>query len=223
MTCNTATMETPEQTKGFIDAIAEYWSFVTAVFGAVSAFFVGLFALIRWLRWETCVTISKATFLWCRNAFMAPMLIAKIQSEMVHRHEFGQMQESIEEVRMGWIAQDALRRAHLQNSSTAMFETDKDGLWTWANDACLSEFARDLNEVQGHNWRVRIHTDDRAGVVREWQDAIGGKTDFNAYFRLRRDDGTSVMVKADALCIKDLYGNVMAYTGQISQIKQSQA
>lgn len=70
-------------------------------------------------------------------------------------------------------------------------------------------------------WKNNIHPDDRQEVARSMMSAMGRTCAFRYEYRLRRKNGTYVMVEDSALFFTDPLGNVSRILGMISDIGEA--
>jgi PAS domain S-box-containing protein len=77
----------------------------------------------------------------------------------------------------------------LDKQNIPIFESDSDGMCTWANDAYLEFLKRDSTEVLGNGWRNFIHEDDRVRVVSEWEKAVTEGRSSQSTYRMINKDG----------------------------------
>jgi PAS domain-containing protein len=208
---NTIRMQQPPEPASLVDAIKEYWPYLTGVGTALAA------SVAFYRKYVRRYITLKAALVWLKNAFNAPNAIARIQVEMVRQEEFRSLEAKVESIRVMHIAQTSQRRALLQHVPNSLFEADNNGRLLWANATFLNLVDRELLEITGGNWRNCIHDLDRPGTIAEWKRSIEDATNFNYRFRVVTAQ-SEFWVQAEALCTKDDLGNVLLYAGEFRAI-----
>ena len=70
-----------------------------------------------------------------------------------------------------------------------MWTTDHEGHVTFVNEGWLRFTGRTLEEELGDTFALSAHPEDREELKRSWMEALGGRKELNAEYRLRRYDG----------------------------------
>jgi len=83
------------------------------------------------------------------------------------------------------------------------WESDSNGLTTWASDAMLRVLGRTHDEVLGQNWRAIISENDKSRVLEAWDDAIARKISFYLSYSMRHKDGSNLPVISESHAIKN--------------------
>jgi PAS domain S-box-containing protein len=111
-------------------------------------------------------------------------------------------------------------RIILDDYQTGIIETNEKGEITWANSTYLEFTNRDLREVIGNGWVNAIHPEDREKVYAEWQNALEQARNFEAAFRVVKQDGSIVHVQGHAFPIKGRE-RIQGYIGKIKIVMEN--
>jgi PAS domain S-box-containing protein len=106
-------------------------------------------------------------------------------------------------------AQKQRLRILLRPSLNAMFETDQNGRFVWANDAYLNLCGLPVDKVYGNGWLNGIDIHDRDEVLEEIKCCIDQDRDFDMEYRMIHVSGRAILVRASAQVIKDTSNNVV--------------
>lgn len=82
----------------------------------------------------------------------------------------------------------------LNNQKAAIFETDKDGKYTWVNMSYLSLVQREIDYVIGNGWKNVVAQEDRDRVIHNWQRCVEDGTNYEDTFLLTNSKGYKVKV-----------------------------
>jgi len=98
------------------------------------------------------------------------------------------------------------------------------GLWTWASPQWQACTGLTCEQSRGRGWLRAIHNDDRAAVLRAWQEA-GSRGSFEVEHRVwRHSDGTWLWHHTRALPVTNALGDVewLGTSTDVQQLKQMQ-
>lgn len=70
------------------------------------------------------------------------------------------------------------QRWMLDNRSEPIFETNKDGKFTWVNDSFIKLTDRGLKDLKDYNWINILHEDIRNDISNDWYLAVSSKRNF---------------------------------------------
>lgn len=87
------------------------------------------------------------------------------------------------------------QRAILDHHPRSFYETDDTGDITFVNKAYVSITGRAVSEIEGSNWAVTVHPDDRQRVMTEWRNATRHKRRFESEYIMIDDDGEEFPVR----------------------------
>ena len=112
-----------------------------------------------------------------------------------------------------------VKMAHyLDTKETAMFETDKEGLFVWISHGYESLTGRPINDLKNWGWTLAIDPQDLENTRLEWNLAIEQKRTFEYSYRVRHVSGTSTLCYCRA--VPTLFNNeIIAWVGVISPVK----
>ena len=95
-----------------------------------------------------------------------------------------------------------------------IWQTDADGLFIHVNPFMLRLLCRNDDELLGDNWRSAVHEDDREMVMREWDNSIKHRREFNMTYRWVSATGEPIRVHAQTFRLYDSDNNVtLGWTG----------
>ena len=124
--------------------------------------------------------------------------------------------------------QGRLQRLHDARLSTvldvvvddAMFQTDADGRWTWANSALEKIFETPSDHTVGKGWINLLLPEDRDRAIREWEHAVRDQRDFMTMTRMVTQlRGVELKVRWKAQPIVDeLEKKVIAWIGTLKPV-----
>jgi len=121
----------------------------------------------------------------------------------------------------------------LSNRLSLALESGAIGTWEWDilkdvhywDDRMCALYGIQECTLQEQAWFESLHPDDRASIEAALQDALAGKADFNAEFRICRQDGHLRFLKAAALVQRNAQGKpyrMVGTTYDITDLKQTQ-
>jgi PAS domain S-box-containing protein len=84
---------------------------------------------------------------------------------------------------------DSQFRELADTAPSLMWMTDANGHVTFVNQGWLRFTGRTPEEELGDSFGISAHPDDRPLVLERWREALEGRTEFRAEYRLRREDG----------------------------------
>lgn len=86
----------------------------------------------------------------------------------------------------------------LDQHPRSFYETDSTGRVTYVNKAYVSLTGRAVSEIEGSNWALTVHPDDRRRVMSEWASSIENHRRFETEYVLVRHDGDERVVRNQA-------------------------
>jgi PAS domain S-box-containing protein len=95
----------------------------------------------------------------------------------------------------------------------AVWETDADGRVKSDSPSWRAYTGQTLRQWLDAGWTGALHPDDRAGALRQWQDAIAARRVFDAEFRLRRAAGGWRRARVRAAPLFDADGALEKWVG----------
>jgi diguanylate cyclase (GGDEF)-like protein/PAS domain S-box-containing protein len=118
--------------------------------------------------------------------------------------------------------QAVLSQAQFRSLSEAaplgVFSTDAAGGCTYNNARWQTIFGLSLADSLGHGWTRTLHPEDKGAVFAAWQQATRDRSDFDMTFRVRRDDGTELNVRAVARPVVGEDGQIAGFVGSVEDI-----
>lgn len=94
------------------------------------------------------------------------------------------IRDAISRIESGTQANSERMVAILQRDTTPAFETDASGEVSFVNRAYINLAGRQFHELLGHGWVLTVHTEDRAAVRMEWDEAIRDVRAFESRYRV---------------------------------------
>ncbi len=98
-----------------------------------------------------------------------------------------------------------------------IFLCTEDGRCSYANPACCELLGVEVDGLNGVDWELKLHPDDRSRVRRSWNKAIEENRDYEDQFRFGDDDGRTVWVDA-SLSVQDSGDDSVGYIGTLVDI-----
>jgi PAS domain S-box-containing protein len=99
------------------------------------------------------------------------------------------------------------------------YESGPDGEWLLVNKRWSELSGLEPYEAAGNGWAVAVHPDDRSRVLAAWHELVEMGREFSdAEYRFLRPDRTVVWVAANAVTIRDGYGEVTGFLGTAREI-----
>lgn len=84
-------------------------------------------------------------------------------------------------------------RASLHYSSTALFETDSDGKLVWTNEPFYDLTGLTLTDIEGFDWLVYIHEDEREEFLNEFESCLSMNRRFSRSARTFDDKNVRML------------------------------
>ena len=101
------------------------------------------------------------------------------------------------------------------DSPLAVFETDVNGEFIYANRTYCRWVGKSMEEILGRGWINSLHESTRTAVVEEWMHAIQDKREFSLEYNLKDEDGKPFMVHCTASPMYDRNKNISGWSGVI--------
>jgi len=125
-------------------------------------------------------------------------------------------------------ALEALRESeqHFRNvangGSALIWTSEIDKRCTYFNEVWLRFTGRTRAEEEGAGWLEGVHADDRAWVVRRYEQAFDRREPFRMVYRLRRADGEYRWLRDDGAPRHDSQGRFVGYIGHCVDVTDQQ-
>jgi PAS domain S-box-containing protein len=87
------------------------------------------------------------------------------------------------------------QKAILDHHPRSFYETNDSGDICFVNKAYVSLAGRAVSEIEGSNWAITVHPDDRQRVMGEWRNAIKHHRRFETEYTLLGNDGSEFLVR----------------------------
>lgn len=116
-----------------------------------------------------------------------------------------------------------IQRAMMSEREVPFFETDALGRCVWVNRYYLDLTGKQLADVLVNGWGGIIAGEDRAAVLREWEDCVKSDRDFEMHYRILDADQKKVEVRAAARRVKNQAGHTIAFAGSMTLLNQPTA
>jgi PAS domain S-box-containing protein len=100
-----------------------------------------------------------------------------------------------------------------------MWTTDQEGRVTFVNAGWLRFTGRALEEELGDTFAMSAHPEDREELRRRWQEALTGREELHAEYRLRRSDGEYRWVQETGVP-RFARGEFLGYVGTATDIHE---
>lgn len=107
-----------------------------------------------------------------------------------------------------------------ENSPVGIFRTRPDGYTTYVNPRWSELSGLSVDEAIGYGWIKAVHPDDRAELMKGWENATNSQINSNAEYRFLRADGQIIWVIGKAVSEFSDDGELIGYIGTISDITQ---
>jgi two-component system CheB/CheR fusion protein len=108
---------------------------------------------------------------------------------------------------------EARLRDLLGGLALAVWETDAAGRVVTDSPSWRAYTGQSVEEWMGEGWLDAVHPDDRAGLMREWQDAVARRTAIDHVYRLRTPEGGWRRSRVRALPLFNIDGTVRKWVG----------
>ena len=119
-----------------------------------------------------------------------------------------------------FVQSEARFRALSDASPLGVFATDAEGACTYTNARWQAIYGMTLAESLGHGWARTLHPDDRDAVFTEWTRTATLGQDFDMEFRVRRDDGVTLVVHCMARPVLGEDGMPNGHVGSVEDISE---
>ena len=107
-----------------------------------------------------------------------------------------------------------------ETSPAGVFRTDRDGQTTYVNTRWCEFAGLSVAEALGEGWLRAVHPEDRAAVVRVWEEARAKEAIARIDYRFQRADGAVVWVLGQARPERDAAGRCTGYVGTVTDITE---
>jgi PAS domain S-box-containing protein len=104
------------------------------------------------------------------------------------------------------------------HAPVGIFLTDAQGDTLFVNEAWTRIVGIDAATARGRGWIDAIHSDDRARVVTNWEQALRSGASSEAEYRFRRADGSITWVQGNAMQLLDEAGGPAGYIGTLIDV-----
>lgn len=107
----------------------------------------------------------------------------------------GSLRDTLNRVEVNQSVDRAMLRGIAATSNEPIFQSDNNGLCTWANERWCQLTGMDIADALGEGWINAVHQDDRAKVTGDWLAARqGGRICLYTYRYCNVETGTIVNV-----------------------------
>lgn len=122
-----------------------------------------------------------------------------------------------------WIKVRLMDQRHelaLNALALGMFRSDKDGDWTWINEAVQRQTGRTDDELVGRGWFSSVAVEQRESIVREWLRSVDDEREMDVVFswQHREADHKPVPVRLRARPLRDESGEAIGHIGFIQPL-----
>lgn len=197
-----------ENSKVIIDLAAA----ATAVGSAYLAYVK--FVLPKWRRilgtWESIDRIERA------QGAIAKEL--QYNGGLSTKDIIGRLERSLDSVAHDVSLVRGVQRAMMSERQVPFFETDEQGRCVWVNRYYLDLTGKQLADVLVNGWGGIIAGEDRADVLREWDDCVKQDRDFDMHYRILDAEQHKIEVRAQARRVKNQAGKTIGFAGSMSLI-----
>jgi diguanylate cyclase (GGDEF)-like protein/PAS domain S-box-containing protein len=119
------------------------------------------------------------------------------------------------------VVDDPRRRANLFNAFPGpIWFADGRGGCTFVNQAWEDLTGRSLASEEGGGWLRSVHAEDRAGLERDWHEALGLRRPLDTTYRLLRADGSYGWIHHSAVPVHDDRGRLAGYLGTCNDVTE---
>ncbi len=176
------------------------WAALIVAAGALLAIVAGKNSLAAMGRWRDAVV--GAVFYPIMAGVRAEKLAQAILVEL-KTNGGTSLKDAVNRIEERQVRQDGRFNLLLaMDDADAMFETDRNGLFTWVSPAHQRLTGRPIEEVLGWGWIAAVHDDDIDHVRQNWKAAVDEQRGFSMRFRIVRLGGDVVSVHATANTLK---------------------
>lgn len=109
-------------------------------------------------------------------------------------------------------------RAIVEFQDIGVFETDKDGRYTWVSDKWLEITNQSWVDASNNGWIAQVSSEDRDKVWHEWENAIEQARQFSMRYKVHDVPMGIKNVCSFAIPVKDKEGKLIGYLGKVSVI-----
>ncbi len=110
-------------------------------------------------------------------------------------------------------------KAIVEFQNIGIFETDKDGKYTWVSDKWLEITNQSWLDASNNGWVAQVSSEDRDKVWHEWENAVRQARQFSMKFKMHKKTDGIKNVSSFAIPVKDKDGKVISYLGHITEIQ----
>lgn len=108
-----------------------------------------------------------------------------------------------------------------ESSPMGIFQTDTQGLCTYANARWQEISGLTLEQSLGEGWTHTIDAEDRETVLAQWHNCVQENSNFSGEFRLRRPDGGVRWIRTRAAAISNEVGEAIGFVGTHEDISEA--
>jgi len=146
---------------------------------------------LGWIKRKIILNFAKFVI----DSIRAPGRINKIDAKL-------------NDMQAGIALSTSLSRVTWRCIDRPIWQTDADGHFVHINPYMQRMLARNDDEILGDNWRSMVHEEDREMVMREWDNSIKFRREFNLTYRLVSASGVPIKVHAQTFRLHDTDSNV---------------
>ncbi len=128
------------------------------------------------------------------------------------------LMDKVNRIEKSLLRENAVRRAQINATGLAFWESDAQGRITFASDALAEVIGGTPEEILVNGWATFLHPEDRDRVFREWISANEQRRAFVSTHRFQHLDGQQVTVQAQSHIILDGVGEVLGQVGTLTPI-----
>lgn len=99
-----------------------------------------------------------------------------------------------------------------------IFRTDVEGHCLYVNERWCEITGLSRQEAMGMGWLIRLHSDDRERITRQWYRATQTHLPFRSEYRFQHKDGTLIWVLGEAVEERSKNGQLIGYIGTVTDI-----
>lgn len=99
-----------------------------------------------------------------------------------------------------------------------IFRTDVEGHCLYVNERWCQITGLSRTEAMGMGWLIRVHSDDRERITRQWYRSTQTHLPFRSEYRFQHKDGTLIWVLGEAVEERSNDGKLIGYIGTVTDI-----
>ncbi|ACK72926.1 signal transduction histidine kinase [Gloeothece citriformis PCC 7424] len=99
-----------------------------------------------------------------------------------------------------------------------IFRTDVEGHCSYVNERWGEITGLSRQDAMGMGWLIRVHSDDRERITRQWYRSTQTHIPFRSEYRFQHKDGTLIWVLGEAVEERSPNGELIGYIGTITDI-----